>query len=86
MARPVRIRERYTADRSRLTRLEEAVEKDPRVTAEEKIMLHDLLRKAVSLFITIDDRLHAMPALPSVSAASKTVRRGRRKSGHRKAA
>jgi hypothetical protein len=86
MARKVRVRERYTADRGRLTRLEEAVEKDPRVNPEEKVRLRELLQELVSLFVSIDNRLHSMPALASTVPAGVPRRRGRDRRARRKAA
>lgn len=65
MARPVRVRERYTADRGRLTRLEEAVERDPRLDEDvEKYFIRAHLRELVSLFAKIDDRLHEQRRKP----------------------
>jgi len=57
MARPVRIRKSYTGDRSRLSRLEEAVEKDPRLLSEKKAEVLDLVRKLISLFMEVDQNL-----------------------------
>lgn len=62
MARPVRMRLTYTGDRSRLSRLEEAVEKDPRMEPEKKAEVLEHIRKLISLFLELDRRLpSAMP-------------------------
>jgi hypothetical protein len=50
----VRIRLTYTADRSRLSRLEEAVEKDPRMPPERKSEVMDHLRKLTALLLEQD--------------------------------
>ncbi len=62
MARPVKVRDRYTSERTRLARLEEAVEKDPRITDAEKSALRDLLHRLTAVFTAIDDRLPSLPA------------------------
>lgn len=61
MARPVRVRSSYTSDRSRLIRLEQAVEKDPRLTPEKKASVTEQIRKLVTMFMDLDG------ALPSLS-------------------
>lgn len=62
MARPVRIRLTYTGDRSRLTRLEEAVEKDPRLEVEKKSEVLESIRRLVGLLAELDAGRLEMPA------------------------
>lgn len=57
MARPIRVRERYTGDRSRLLKLEMAVEKDPRLAPDQRTMLSEQIRKLVSMFMDLDSTL-----------------------------
>jgi hypothetical protein len=63
MARPVSIRQSYTGDRSRLARLELAVEKDPRLTPEQKSSITESIRRLVTLFM----ELGTLPPLGSRS-------------------
>lgn len=62
MARPVRIRLTYTGDRSRLSRLEEAVEKDTRIPVEKREKVLEHIRALASLFIDLDRSLP--PVIP----------------------
>jgi hypothetical protein len=62
MARPVRIRLTYTGDRSKLARLEEAVEKDTRLKPEVKAEILDLIRKLIAAFMKLDAGLP--PVMP----------------------
>ena len=57
MARPVRIRKNFTGDRSRLTRLEEAVEKDERLGPEKKAEITELIRRLTGIFSELDGKL-----------------------------
>lgn len=57
MARPVRVRERYTSDRSRLLRMEMAVEKDPRLSPEQRTAISEQIRKLVATFMELDSVL-----------------------------
>ena len=57
MGRPVRIRDTFTGDRSRLTRLEEAVERDPRLSSEERAELVGLIRQLLAKLIGLDAKL-----------------------------
>lgn len=57
MARPVRQRDTYTADRGRLARLEEAIEKDVRIVPETKAEVLNHLREAGVLLLEIDKAL-----------------------------
>jgi hypothetical protein len=53
----------YTGDRGKLTRLEEAVEKDPRLTSEKKSEIMEHIRKLIALFMELDrDLPPVMPA------------------------
>lgn len=74
MARPVRMRLTYTGDRSKLSRLEEAVEKDERLAAEEKAETLDLIRKLLAMLMKLDVGLP--PVMPRELASAK--RPGRR--------
>lgn len=61
MARPVRIRRSYTGDRSRLSRLEMAVEKDPRLSDGQKTEVSEHIRKLVTLLMELDSKLPPLP-------------------------
>jgi len=67
MARPVTVRQSYTGDRSRLARLELAVERDPRLTKEQKMSITEVIRRLVTLFMD----LGSLPPLPEVSEEEK---------------
>jgi hypothetical protein len=54
MVRPIRVRSTYTGDRSRLSRLELAIEKDPRLTAEERRAVGDSIRAVIKRLMQID--------------------------------
>lgn len=72
MARPVRVRESYTGDRSRLSRLEIAVEKDPRLNGEQRSGVTELIHKLISALMDLDSKL---PPLPHGEANGKRRRR-----------
>lgn len=69
MARPVRIRLTYTGDRSRLSRLEEAVEKDQRLNPDDKAETLDLIRKLLAVLMKLDRELP--PLMPRELATAK---------------
>ena len=73
MGRPVRMRLTYTGDRSRLSRLEEAVEKDPRLQPEKKAEILDLIRKLLTAFMETDVSLPSV--MPKELAAPRRPRR-----------
>ena len=54
MARPVKVREKYTTDRTRLCRLEEAVERDERLPDELRGKLREQLQNLTALFVEAD--------------------------------
>lgn len=64
----------YTGDRSRLSRLEEAVEKDPRMPADKKAAVLEHIRALVSLFLDLDRNLP--PIMPPELAESRRRRIG----------
>jgi len=72
MARPVRMRLTYTGDRSKLSRLEEAVEKDPRMEPEKKAEILEHIRKLITLFLELDRKLP--PVMPSELATPRRAR------------
>lgn len=73
MARPVRVRKSYTGDRSRLSRLEEAVEKDSRLPDEKKAEALGLIRQLVVLLMEIDgDLTQASQEFPNRKRSKKT--------------
>ena len=76
MARPVSIRQSYTQDRSRLARLELAVEKDPRLTPEQKCSITESIRRLVTLFMELGT-LPPLAALPRGLANGSRRRRQR---------
>jgi len=57
MARPVTVRKSYTADRSRLVRLELAVEKDPKLSSEQKSNVTEKIRSLIQAFMELDGDL-----------------------------
>lgn len=78
MARPVRVRTSYTSDRSRLLRLEQAVEKDPRLTPEKRAEVTEQIRRLVTVFMDLDS---VLPPLSESSAGAKPAgKRKRRRS------
>lgn len=56
MSRPVRRRSSYTGDRSKLSSLELAIEKDQRLSDAEKQAVSTQIRKLVALFIELDSK------------------------------
>lgn len=75
MARPIQTRLRYTRDRSRLAALEVAVEKDPRLTAEQKSSVSEAIRGLIQRFMELDSS--NLGPLPVAEAAERKERRKR---------
>ena len=57
MARTVTVLRSYTGVRSRLSRLEIAVEKDERVSPEDRANVREHIRRLVSLLMAVDAKL-----------------------------
>jgi len=57
MARPVRVRASYVAERARLTRLEEAILRDRRLGDKDRDVALDLVRALTSHLSQIDGKL-----------------------------
>jgi hypothetical protein len=75
MARPVRVRKSYTGDRSRLSRLELAVEKDPRLSLDQRQALSEQIRKLVGLLMELDSKLPPLPPTSDSPARPKRPRK-----------
>jgi hypothetical protein len=78
MARPVTVRETYTRERSRLSRLEMAVEKDPRLGPEQKSKAAASIRGLVQVLMDLDSTLGLAPPLPADASAERGARSRRR--------
>lgn len=78
MARPVKVRIRYTKDRSWLARLELAVEKDARLTSEQKGNATAAIRSLISQFMDLDSAF--APVVPATEARREKPRRKRAES------
>jgi hypothetical protein len=79
MARPVKVRIRYTKDRSWLARLELAVEKDARLTSEQKGNATAAIRSLISQFMDLDSAFApAAPVAPAAEASRREKPRRKR--------
>ncbi len=78
MARPVTIRETYTRERSRLSRLEMAVEQDPRLGPEQKSKVAVSIRNLVQVLMDLDSTLGPGPSLPAEAQGERVARSRRR--------
>lgn len=61
MVRPLGIRRSYTGDRSRLSRLELAIEKDTRIPVEKRALAGKAIREAINMLMEIDSALGQQP-------------------------
>ena len=62
MARPVAVKVSYTGERSRLSRLEMAIEKDPRLPQDQKTKAAMSIRGLVQALMDLDSTLGSLPA------------------------